>query len=85
MKSLTLHSMDDQLAGEIRRKSKEQSISMNELAKRILAEGLGLKISATPPHREDFASLCGSWSKEEAEAFNRNIIDFETVCEEDWQ
>ncbi len=60
MKSLTLHAMDDQLAMQIKRRAGELSISMNELAKRILAEGLGIKTPEKPPHRDDFAPFCGT-------------------------
>jgi len=85
MKSLTLHAMDDQLADQIRRRASEQSISMNELAKRILAEGLGIKTPAKPPHRDDFAPFCGTWSEDDLEDFNRRVADMESVDAEDWR
>lgn len=75
MKSLTLHAIDDQLANEIKRRANELSISMNELAKRILAEGLGIKMPAKPPHRDDFASFCGTWSGQDLEEFRLNTAD----------
>jgi len=85
MKSLTLHAMDDQLADQIRRRAAEMSISMNELAKRILAEGLGIKTPAKPPHRDDFAPFCGTWSEGDLEEFNQSVADMETVNAEDWR
>ncbi len=85
MKSLTLHSMDDQLAEHIRRRANEMSISMNELAKRILAEGLGIKTPAKSPHKEDFAGFCGTWSESDAEEFSQRVADLEKVDLEDWQ
>ena len=85
MKSLTLHAMDDQLADQIRRRADEMSISMNELAKRILAEGLGIKTPASPPHRDDFACFCGTWDESDLAAFNGRVVDMGTVNPEDWR
>ncbi len=85
MKSLTLHAMDDQLADQIRRRASEMSISMNELAKRILAEGLGIKTPSNPPHRDDFAPFCGTWSERDAREFNQRVADMGTVNAEDWE
>lgn len=84
MKSLTIHAMDDQLAEQIKHRAQELSISMNELAKRILAEGLGLKVPATPTHHSDFARFCGTWSQEEAQAFEKRVADTERIDPEDW-
>jgi hypothetical protein len=85
MKSLTLHALDDQLAERIKQKSNQLSISMNELAKRILAEGLGIKVPATPPHRADFATFCGTWSQADTRDFAQRTADMGQVQPEDWQ
>jgi len=77
--------MDDQLADQIRRKASEMSISMNELAKRLLAEALGIKTPAKPPHRDDFACFCGTWSERDAQEFEQRVADMEAVDAEDWQ
>ena len=85
MKSLTLHAMDDQLADQIKRRAAELSISMNELAKRLLAEALGIKTPAKPPHRDDFAPFCGTWTERDAKEFDQRVADMEAVDAEDWQ
>lgn len=85
MKSLTLHAMDDQLAECIRRRADELSISMNELAKRMLAEGFGIKTPEQHPHLDDFSCFCGTWSKLDAEEFNQRTQDMDRVNAEDWQ
>ena len=84
MKSLTLHAMDDQLADLVKLRASEMSISMNELAKRILAEGLGIKTPAKPPHRDDFAEFCGTWTESEAKDFEQSMADMEKIDEGDW-
>ena len=85
MNSLTLHALDDQLATHIRRRASELSISMNELAKRILAEGLGIKASSASPRREMFAGFCGSWTEEDLEEFESCTADMRHVDSEDWK
>ena len=85
MKSLTLHALDDQLAAQIKRRAGELSISMNELAKRILAEGLGIKAPVKPPHRDAFACFCGSWTEGDAKAFDERVADMQIVNPEDWK
>jgi len=85
MKSLTIHSMDEQLAAQIKRRAQEQSISMNELVKQLLAEGLGIKVPSVPPHREDFASFCGTWTESEAREFSIRMEDTNRVDPEDWK
>lgn len=85
MKSLTIHALDDQLAAQIKQRANELSISMNELAKRLLAESLGLKVPSVSPHQEDFAAFCGIWSEKEAKDFEARVADMEKVNQEDWK
>lgn len=85
MKSITLHALDEDLAAQIKRRAREQSISMNELMKQILAEGLGIKVPTVPPHRDDFASFCGTWKEDEARAFEARVADTERVDIGDWK
>jgi plasmid stability protein len=85
MKSLTLHALDDQLASHIRRRANELSLSMNELAKRILAEGLGIKAESASPRREMFADFCGIWTENDLEEFRSSTKDMSRVDQEDWK
>lgn len=85
MNSLTLHALDDQLASHIKRRAKESSISMNELAKRILAEGLGIKAQSEFPNREMFEEFCGSWTEKDAKQFESGIADMSKIDKEDWK
>jgi len=85
MKSLTLHALDDQLANLLKNRANEMSISMNELAKRLLAESLGIKTSVKPPHRDEFAPYCGTWTEADVTEFERAVSNLEEVDEGDWQ
>jgi plasmid stability protein len=85
MSSLTIHALDQQLADTIRQRARDESISMNELVKRILAEGLGIKVPAEPPHRREFAAFHGTWTAAEAEEFGTRVAGTEQVDPGDWQ
>ena len=85
MKSLTIHALDDQLAAQIKNRADELSISMNELVKRILAEGLGIRAASISPHRADFAAFCGSWTDDEAQSFENRITETDKINPEDWK
>ena len=85
MTSLTLHALDDQLAKRIRCRAKELSISMNELAKRVLAEGLGIKAQTEPHNREIFESFCGSWTEDDIKQFESRTSDLNKINQEDWK
>jgi len=85
MNSLTIHGLDDQLAAQIKRRSKEQSVSMNVLVKQLLAEGLGIKLAAEPPHRSDFEEFCGTWKEKDVRAFEERVADMETIDPGDWK
>jgi hypothetical protein len=52
--------------------------------KRILAEGLGIKVPAVPPHQDDFKRFCGTWTKAEAKAFEARLAATAKVDAEDW-
>ena len=85
MKSLTIHALDDQLAAQIKHRAQERSISMNEFIKQTLAEALGIKAPVVPPHRDDFAGFCGTWTAAEAQAFEARVAETEKVDPEDWK
>lgn len=85
MKSLTLHALDDQLAGRIKKQAKKEAVSMNELAKRLLAEALGVRSPVKGKHREDFADFCGLWTDDDKKAFEAGISDMENISPEDWR
>ena len=85
MNSITIHALDKQLADTIRRRASEQSISMNEFVKRVLAESLGIKVPVEAPHREDFAGFCGTWGEDDVGAFEERVADAARVNPEDWK
>ena len=83
MKSITIHGIDDELAGKLTDYAKEKNTSLNKSIKELLSRSLGL-----PPHKKkyaDFSKFCGVWSAAEAAAFDANTADLENIDEKDWK
>ena len=85
MKSITIHSLDDELDKEIREKAKNQGTSLNKTIKRLLEKALGLKSTKEPNHKDEFMDLFGVWSKEDYLEFFESTEDFNRVDPEDWK
>ncbi|MBI5211342.1 MAG: hypothetical protein HY927_15315 [Elusimicrobia bacterium] len=83
MKSLTIHGMDDAMAGRLAARAKEAGVSLNKLVKSLLAKALGLP-SVRSERRKDFDAFCGVWTPKEAEVFRGAVRGFEKIDREDW-
>jgi hypothetical protein len=85
MKSLTIHGIDDPVIKLIKAKARDEGESLNKTVKKLLEQSLGVKSAATQPHRRDFEGLCGVWSKEDKESFDKAVSDFEKIDESEWK
>lgn len=88
MQQLTVRGFDDELSARLRRLARREGISLNQAALRLLRKGAGL----TEDGRRDSAELrrsqddlFGTWTAEEADAFNKALEDFEVIDEEKWR
>jgi len=85
MKSITIHGVDDHLAGLLKKEAERTATSMNRTVKRLLEEAMGLKPRPEGRNREHFESFLGVWSNGEQAEFRAATADFETVDDEDWE
>jgi len=86
MKSISVHGIDTETEKAIRERARAGGKSVNRVVKELIADSLGLGGPAKgPDNREAFADLCGSWTKEEADAFLNGIGLLETVDPKDWR
>lgn len=83
---LTLRGLDQRLQREIRALAKRERISLNKAAVRLLERGAGLgpsdqadRIGSSLDH------LIGTWTVEEAEAFQKSIAVCENIDAELWK
>ncbi len=83
MKSITVHGLDEDLDTGIRQKAKSEGLSLNKTIKLLIRQALGVG-ERKPERRRDFQAFLGTWSAEEAAAFDRASQDFGRVDPADW-
>lgn len=81
--AITLRNIPEDVSRHIRRKADEEGISLNKATLELLQERLGtIKPKKRVYHDLDF--LFGTWTKEEADAFDEAIKDQEKIDPELW-
>lgn len=78
MKNLTLRGCDDDLALALKKTSKQRGMSINRLILETLRENL-LDTGRSRRRHDDLDHLAGTWSEEEAAAFERRTAEFEEI------
>ena len=87
MNQLTVRGFDDALSDSMRRLAKQEGISLNQAALKLMRKGAGLSDGSEKPNRigDSLDQFIGSWTAEEADAVNAAIEDFETIDESAWE
>ena len=87
MNQLTVRGFDDELSDRLRGLARREGISLNQAALRLLRKGAGLTDGggSRAKVRSSLDDLFGSWTAEEADAFDAAIEDFEVIDEEMWR
>jgi hypothetical protein len=85
MKSITIHGVDDQLAGRLQREAEAAGASMNRTVKRLLEEALGMKPRPRDRNRAQFEAFLGVWTRDELSSFQHETADLEKTDGGDWQ
>ncbi len=85
VKSITIHGVDDQLAGRLKQMAEAGGKSMNRTIKRLLEEALGMKPKPRGHNREQFEAFSGVWSADDLARFRQATTDLEETHEGDWQ
>ena len=87
MKAITLRNLPSELARIIRRKAEEKGLSVNKAVISLLEEGTGLRGNGQGRKtlHHDLDALAGSWTKEEASAFEKALALQRTIDPELWK
>jgi len=85
MKSISIHNLDETLETLIRKKAKKSGLSLNKMIQNLLKKSLDLPTGEVATHEEDFRHLCGVWSKEDYQEFEKAVEPFDYIHPEDWQ
>ena len=84
MKAVTLRNLPPQLDRTIRERAKKKAVSVNKVVIGLLQDHLGESERTMVRQYHDLDDLAGSWSKQEAEAFDRALAKQRGIDLEMW-
>ncbi len=73
MTAITLRGISPTLEKAIKDRANAGGLSLNKTVIRMLEQSLGLRSDPTPRLHHDLDHLAGTWSQEEAEAFEADL------------
>lgn len=84
---LSVRGIDPRVAAEIRRIAKEEGISLNRAALKLLERGAGIEPQKSKPKTigHDLDHLAGTWTEAEEQEFLDFIRPCEQIDEEFWK
>ena len=83
MHAITLRNIPRELQEAIKRRARREGLSLNKTVQRMLEEVVGLKPSSSMQHH-DLDHLAGTWSDEEADAFDAALAEQRRIDPELW-
>ena len=88
MKSFTIHKLEDDLEKELDKYAKENALSLNKAAKKLLRQALGIekadKRIFLEKKKKSLRKYSGIWSDEEHAEFVKSVECFDEVDSEEW-
>lgn len=86
MTQLTIRGLTKVLERKLRALAREQGISLNQAALRLMVKGAGLEAPGGRPDRvgDSLDWIMGTWSEAEARQFEAAVAVFEEIDEELW-
>lgn len=84
MMAVTLRNLPKKLDQTIQRRAKEKGISVNKAVITLLEEKLGMKPKKPSVEYHDLDALAGSWTKAEADAFDKTLTKQRAIDPELW-
>ena len=85
MKAITLRNLPASLARTIRQRAKKKGVSVNKVVISLLQDHLGESETRLVRRYHDLDGLAGSWSKQEAEAFEESLATQRAIDPEMWK
>jgi hypothetical protein len=83
--NFNLRSIPPEVMRKLKMDAKKYGISMNMLILKLIENGIGYSHELKKPIYHDLDKLAGTWSAKEADAFAKNIKDFEKIDEDLWK
>ncbi|HLB42849.1 MAG TPA: hypothetical protein VJN02_08395 [Gammaproteobacteria bacterium] len=80
-----LRNVDSHLMNKLKSEATKKNLSINTLILNLLNHSLGIRTKRSLPLYHDLDKLAGTWDKQQAKIFLKQIIDFEQIDEELWK
>ena len=85
MKILTIRGVDEELAGQLKRAAKKESLSVNQFIVNLLKKHFGqIKEKRFTKKYDDLDSVFGQWSKEDYKAISRELEAQRKIDKDMW-
>ena len=85
MTTMTLRGIDETISGALKARAQQEASSVNTVMLKILKEALGLEKKKRTAEYHDLDYLAGTWSQQDAKAFEQATAVFESVDESLWK
>ncbi|MGH7182855.1 MAG: FitA-like ribbon-helix-helix domain-containing protein [Nitrospiraceae bacterium] len=86
MKAITLRNLPPDVARTVQQRAKQKKTSVNKAVIKLLEESAGSKAKKKALVRyHDLDHLAGTWTKEEAVAFDKIVKSFRTIDPDLWK
>ena len=86
MKAITLRNLPPDVARTVQQRAKQKKTSVNKAVIELLEESAGGKEKNNDPVRyHDLDHLVGTWTNEEADAFDNIVRSFRTLDPDLWK
>ncbi len=86
MKAITLRNLPPKVARSVQQRAKQKKTSVNKAVIELLEESTGGTATKKVPVRyHDLDHFVGTWTKEEADAFEKSVRSFRTIDPDLWK
>lgn len=86
MNAITVRNLPPQVAKAIRQKARQERLSLNKVVIGLLEQATGTaKKPAGRPAHHDLDRFFGTWTREEADAFDRTLREQRQIDPEMWK
>jgi len=82
--NFNLRGIKDEVMLTLKQEAEKRNTSVNLVILKLIEKGIGYSAAMKKPTHHDLDKLAGTWSAEDASAFERNTKDFEKIDEDLW-
>ena len=84
MSVLTIRGLDPESTKTLKRKAKQEGLSLNGLVLKVIRQSLGTEKRRGQIY-DDLDHLAGTWTEKEFREFEKNTAAFEVIDEKEWR